>query len=190
MKAKAQERPDPSPFGASRGLALAGQQKCPPTDGGNREGDPLGSPSLFFGAPESCGRSTVVLMATPDEVRHEEYEVKEGHSLVRDLSRAMVALYKEYVGRGPTQARAYVEEDLITIVLQDTMTTAEKTLAEEEEKDLVRGVRRVLQGKFREDAVEIVERLTGRDVKAFLSDHAIDPDIAVEVFVLDPGEDV
>jgi uncharacterized protein YbcI len=123
-------------------------------------------------------------------LKEEPEEVKEGGSLTRDLSRAMVALYKEYVGRGPTQARAYVEEDLVTVVLQDTMTTAEKTLAEEDEKDLVRGVRRVFQGKFREDAVEIVERLTGRDVKAFLSDHAIDPDVAVEVFVLESAEDV
>jgi uncharacterized protein YbcI len=123
-------------------------------------------------------------------LKEERDEVKAGGGLTRDLSRAMVALYKEYVGRGPTQARAYVEEDLIAVVLQDTMTTAERTLAQEDEEDLVRGVRRVFQGKFREDAVEIVERLTGRDVKAFLSDHAIDPDVAVEVFVLEPSEEV
>ena len=71
-----------------------------------------------------------------------------------------------------------------SIVLQDTMITAEKTLAEEGEEDLVRGVRRVFQGKFREDAIEIVERLTGRKVMAFLSDHAIDEDVAIEAFVL------
>ena len=98
----------------------------------------------------------------------------------------MVALYKEYVGRGPTHARTYVNEDLISIVLQDTMIKAEKTLAGEGEEDLVRGVRRVFQGKFREDAIEIVENLTGRKVKAFLSDHAIDPDVAIEAFVLEP----
>ena len=121
-------------------------------------------------------------MATPDEVKTEG-------SLTRDLSRAMVALYKEYVGRGPTQARSYVQEDVITVVLQDTMTKAEETLAAEDEEDLVRGVRRVFQGKFREDAVEIAERLTGRKVKAFLSDHAIDPDVAVEVFVLEPEDE-
>lgn len=102
----------------------------------------------------------------------------------------MVALYKEYVGRGPTRARAYIEDDLIVVVLQDTMTKAEETLAEEDEADLVRGVRRVFQGKFREDAVEIVERQTGRDVLAFLSDHAIDPDVAIEAFVLTPQDEV
>lgn len=108
-------------------------------------------------------------------------------SLSRDLSRAMVALFKEYVGRGPTHARAHLNEDLIVVVLQDTMIRAEKTLADEGEEDLVRGVRRVFQGKFREDAIEIVQDLTGRKVKCFLSDHAIDPDVAIEAFVLEPG---
>ena len=110
----------------------------------------------------------------------------QSENLSRDLARAMVALYKEYVGRGPTHARAYVDDDLISIVLQDTMIKAEKTLADEGEEDLVRGVRRVFQGKFREDAIEIVEKLSGRKVKAFLSDHAIDEDVAVEAFVLEP----
>ena len=49
-------------------------------------------------------------------------------------------------------------------------------------------MRRVFQGKFREDANAIVERVTGRRVQCFLSDHAIDEDIAVEVFVLTSDE--
>jgi uncharacterized protein YbcI len=104
----------------------------------------------------------------------------------REISRAMVALFKEYVGRGPTHARSYVHDDLVVVVLQDTMIRAEKTLADEGEEDLVRGVRRVFQGKFREDANSIIERLTGRKVLCFLSDHAIDEDVAIEAFVLMP----
>jgi uncharacterized protein YbcI len=111
-------------------------------------------------------------------------------NLNREVSRAMVALFKEYVGRGPTHARTYIHDDLIVVVLQDTMIKAEKTLAEEGEEDLVRGVRRVFQGKFREDANSIVERLTGRKVACFLSDHAIEADTAIEAFVLTDGESV
>lgn len=122
-----------------------------------------------------------------EAVAPERQDPETGSSLTREIARAMVALFKEYTGRGPTQARAYVEGDAITVVLQDTMTTAEKTLAAEDEEELVRQVRRVFQGKFREDAIEIAERLSGRRVKAFLSDHAIDPDVAVEVFVLEPA---
>jgi len=125
-------------------------------------------------------------MATVERTPATSEAPRTNGELSRDLARAMVALYKDYVGRGPTHARAYVEDELITIVLQETMITAEKTLAEEGEEELVRGVRRVLQGKFRDDAVEIVERLSGRRVKAFLSDHAIDEDVAIEAFVLEP----
>jgi uncharacterized protein YbcI len=111
-----------------------------------------------------------------------------GENLNRDIARAMVALYKEYVGRGPTRSRAYTQNDVVVVVLEETMIKAEKTLAEENEEDLVRGLRRVLQGKFREDAKEIVARLTGRPVRAFLSDHAIDEDVAVEVFLLEAAD--
>jgi len=123
-------------------------------------------------------------------IEEDQPAVGTSENLSRDLAKAMVALYKEYVGRGPTRARAHVGDDIVTVILEDTMTTAEQTLAEEDEEELVRGVRRVLQGKFREDASEIVERLTGRKVRAFLSDHAIEADIAAEVFVLESSEEV
>jgi uncharacterized protein YbcI len=99
----------------------------------------------------------------------------------------MVKLLKDYNGRGPTQARAYIQEDLVVVVLRSTMTKAERTLADEGEEALVRGMRRALQGKFREDANGIVERLTGRHVSAFLSDHDVDEDVVIQAFVLEPG---
>jgi uncharacterized protein YbcI len=108
-------------------------------------------------------------------------------NLSRDISRAMVNLFKEYVGRGPSKAHAYIHQDLVVVVLRDTMIKAEKTLAEEGEEDLVRGVRRVFQGKFREDAMVTIERLTGHRVESFLSDHDVDEDIVIEAFVLESG---
>jgi uncharacterized protein YbcI len=107
-------------------------------------------------------------------------------NLSRDISRAMVNLFKEYVGRGPSHAHSYIHQDLVVVVLRDTMITAERTLAEEGEEDLVRGVRRVFQGKFRDDANGTIERLTGQRVEAFLSDHDVDEDIVIEAFVLEP----
>ena len=105
-------------------------------------------------------------------------------NLSRDISRSMVALFKEYVGRGPSHAHTYVHDDLVVVVLRDTMIQAEHTLAEEGEEDLVRGLRRVFQSKFRDDAVEMVERLAGRPVESFLSDHDVDNDVAIEAFVI------
>jgi uncharacterized protein YbcI len=119
-------------------------------------------------------------MATTDERPR-------NRALNRDVSRAMVALFKEATGRGPTRARTYVEDGLVVTVLYDTMTKAERTLKEEHKEDTVRSLRRIFQGTLRDDAIEIVERLTGRKVLAFLSDHAVEPDYAVEAFVLEPG---
>jgi uncharacterized protein YbcI len=99
----------------------------------------------------------------------------------------MVVLFKESTGRGPTRAHTYVEDGLVVTVLYDTMTKAERTLKEEHREDAVRNLRRIFQGTFRENAIEIVERLTGRKVLAFLSDHAVEPDYAIEAFVLEPG---
>jgi uncharacterized protein YbcI len=113
---------------------------------------------------------------------------RDGDNLSRDLSRAMVALFKEYVGRGPRQSRAFVRDDLVVVVMWDTMIEAEKTLADEGEGTLVRGMRRVFQGKLGEEAVAEVERLTGRKVVAFLSDHAVEKDVMIEAFVLATDE--
>jgi uncharacterized protein YbcI len=114
-------------------------------------------------------------------------ETSTTRTLNRDISRAMVALFKDATGRGPGRARTYIEDTLVVTVLHDTMTRAERTLKEENLEDHVRLLRRVFQGTFREEAIATVERLTGRKVLAFLSDHAVDPDYAVEAFILAPG---
>jgi uncharacterized protein YbcI len=108
-------------------------------------------------------------------------------SLNRDISRAMVALFKEATGRGPGRARTYIEDGIVLTVLHDTMTKAERTLKDENLEDHVRDLRRIFQGTFRKEAIEAVERLTNRKVLAFLSDHAVNPDYAVEAFILEPG---
>jgi uncharacterized protein YbcI len=123
--------------------------------------------------------------ARPTHGRNSTRQQPEGN-VSRDVSRAMVNLLKEYIGRGASHARAFVHEDLVVVVLHGTMTKAERTLADEGEEDLVRGVRQALQGKFREDANGTVERLTGQHVAVFLSDHNVDEDVVIQAFVLEP----
>ena len=107
--------------------------------------------------------------------------------LNRDVSRALAALFKDATGRGPTHTRTYIEDNLVVTVLHDTMTQSERTLKEDHREGAVRDLRRMFQGTLKDGAVEAVEKLTGRKVLAFLSDHAVDPDYAVEAFVLEPG---
>jgi uncharacterized protein YbcI len=103
-----------------------------------------------------------------------------------EISNAVVRLFAEYLGRGPTKARAVIATDLIAVVLEDTLTRAERKLIERNQQQLVLNTRRVLQQTMRRDLVAAVEELSGRRVIAFLSDQESDPDIAVETFVLEP----
>ncbi len=97
----------------------------------------------------------------------------------------MVSLFKEFVGRGPSDAQTFINDGVVLVLLRDTLTVAEKTLAEGERAALVREVRRGFQGAMREKAVQLIQEQTGCKVKAFLSDNSVYPDYAAEVFVLE-----
>jgi uncharacterized protein YbcI len=111
-----------------------------------------------------------------------------GH-VAASISNMMVRLVSEYTGRGPTKARTYFEGDLVSIVLQDTLTRGERSLVRDGRSELVLSTRRAYQATMSEDAIAGIEELTGRKVLAFLSDNHIDPDVAVESFVLTPEKD-
>jgi uncharacterized protein YbcI len=96
---------------------------------------------------------------------------------------------REYTGRGPTKARTYIDEDLITVVLQDTLTMGERSLVRDGEVDLVLTSRKAFQRTMSSQLIAAVERHSGRSVFAFLSDNHIDPDVAIESFVLNPRLD-
>jgi uncharacterized protein YbcI len=92
----------------------------------------------------------------------------------------------EHTGRGPTRARAYVNRDAITVLLHDTLTKGERSLVADGHAPIVLHTRSVYQQMMRADLVASVEDLTGRTVAAFMSANHIDPDMAVETFVLEP----
>jgi uncharacterized protein YbcI len=106
--------------------------------------------------------------------------------LAAAISNAVVHITAEYTGRGPTQARTTIGTDLISVVLRDALTKAERRLVERGEGEWVLETRHKFQHAMREDMVGAVAELTGREVIAFMSDSHLDPDMAVEVFVLDP----
>jgi uncharacterized protein YbcI len=102
------------------------------------------------------------------------------------VSNAVVRLVREYTGRGPTKARTSISSDLVSVVMADTLTKAERTLVENGKADLVLQLRQEFQRTMRHDLVVAVETITERKVIAFMSDNHIDPDMAVESFVLAP----
>jgi uncharacterized protein YbcI len=102
------------------------------------------------------------------------------------ISTAVVHALGEYTGRGPTKARTYVNHDVITVLLRDTLTKAERRLVSDGNAPAVLQTREIFQQMMREELVASVEDLTGRTVMAFMSANHIDPDVDVETFVLEP----
>ncbi len=102
------------------------------------------------------------------------------------ISNMVVRVLNEYTGRGSTQARTYIQDDLITIVLRDTLTQGERVLVNDGEEMHVLATRMMYQRTMRSAIVTAIEELTGRHVIAFLSANHIDPDLAIESVVLEP----
>jgi uncharacterized protein YbcI len=105
--------------------------------------------------------------------------------LRQQLSNAVMALYKEYFGKGPSDCRAYLQRDLVVLVLTGGYNAGEQTLFEDGKWHDVRRARLAWQDSMEERFTETIEQLTHRTVKAFMSASHQDPDVSVELFVLD-----
>jgi uncharacterized protein YbcI len=107
-------------------------------------------------------------------------------SVNEQISRGAVQILREYTGRGPTKARTDVNNHMIAITLADTLTRGERNLAAFGEGKNVLKARHAYQEAMREDLIALVQKQSGRMVAAMLSANHIDPDLAVEFFVLKP----
>jgi uncharacterized protein YbcI len=105
--------------------------------------------------------------------------------LRQDISNAIVGLYKDHYGKGPTRCRTYLQPELVIVVLGEGYTAAEQTLFEGGRWYEVRQARQIWQDTMKERFVETIEGLTGGSVLAFMSANHQNPDLAVEMFVLD-----
>jgi uncharacterized protein YbcI len=100
------------------------------------------------------------------------------------IATGIVRLHSEYYGKGPTKAKAYVSEDVVVVVLEETFTKAERTLVERGETEAIQQIRRRFQQAMAAEFKSIVEQATGRVVKAFLSETNLEADVSVEFFLL------
>jgi uncharacterized protein YbcI len=105
------------------------------------------------------------------------------------ISDEIVSLLHRYTGRGPTEARTYVHDNLIVCLLGDSLTKAEQSLVTGGHYASVLDTRSLFQRTMRADYTEAVERLSGRTVIAFMSQNHIDPNYGLEAFVLLPLND-
>jgi uncharacterized protein YbcI len=115
-------------------------------------------------------------------------EQREHQTSPAQIATSVVQVLSKYTGRGPTKAKATIDENMVTVLLADTLTDGERTLVQNGRAEHVLQLRHDYQLVMGDDLVGIVERELHRKVIAFLSQNHIDPDLAVEVFVLKPAE--
>ena len=106
-----------------------------------------------------------------------------------EISNRIVGMLRENYGRGPTKAKTYVLDDLVVCVLRDGFTAIEQTMMESGHSNRVVEMRREFQEMMGLRYKEMIEELTGSRVVAFLSQAHIEPDITLEVFIVDPPLD-
>jgi uncharacterized protein YbcI len=108
-----------------------------------------------------------------------------GGRLLAEITNRIVALMREHYGRGPIKAKTYVLDNLIVCVLSDGFTAIERTMMEGGQPDRVLDMRRGFQELMRVRYSEMIEQLTGRKVLAFLSQAHVEPDLTIEMFLMD-----
>ena len=106
--------------------------------------------------------------------------------LAARISNTVVRALARTTGRGPTKAKTTLGDNGVFVVLQDSLTRGEQTLTDAGDSDAVLDLRRRWQRVMKTDLSREIEQLTGRTVIGFMSDNHIDPDLAVEVFILEP----
>jgi uncharacterized protein YbcI len=104
------------------------------------------------------------------------------------ISDGMVALLKEFYGRGPTRAKSYYEDDLVVCVLRGGFSRVEQTLLEGGRGTAVIQQRMEFQEVMRDRFANVIEVATGRMVIGFMSGNQQHPDLMCEVFILGPSD--
>jgi uncharacterized protein YbcI len=108
--------------------------------------------------------------------------------MLATISTGLVQLHSRFYWKGPTKAKTHMVDDTVVCILRGGFTTVERTLLETGEIESVYQIRRSFQQAMEDEFRRVVEEATGRKVIAYMSSIHVDPDLAVELFVLDPLE--
>jgi uncharacterized protein YbcI len=110
-----------------------------------------------------------------------------GEELLTAVTEEMVAMHERYHHRVPATAKTQLlEDDLLAVVMGGVYTDVEKTMIELQRQTVVQETRSAFQDAMQQRFIESIERLSGREVVAFISNSHVGPDIEIELFVLRP----
>jgi uncharacterized protein YbcI len=114
----------------------------------------------------------------PEATRHGE--------ALAEITSALVSLHKEFYGKGPVKAKSFLVDDTVICVLEGGFTIVERTLIDAGEEAAVHNIRNRFQSVMKSQFSGVVEETLGREVRAYMSHVHTDPDVAVEMFMLEP----
>jgi uncharacterized protein YbcI len=109
--------------------------------------------------------------------------------VMAQISTGLVQLHRRYYGKGPTKAKTHLVDDTVISILRGGFTTVERTLIDEGKAAPVHEMRRSFQVVMEDQFTAVVQESTGRRVIAYMSQIHDNPDLAVEIFVLEPTGD-
>jgi uncharacterized protein YbcI len=109
--------------------------------------------------------------------------------LLADVSNAIVGVFADAYGRGPSKAKSYLFDDYLVTVLDDLLTPVERTLVEKGKEHLVREVRLTFQEAVADRFTKAVGAVLGREVLTYHSQVTFHPERGFEIFVLKPEDE-
>jgi uncharacterized protein YbcI len=113
----------------------------------------------------------------------EERQVRQQGALLSELSNEMVRIQKKFWGRGAVEAKSYLFDDFLLIVMRGGLTVAEESMLAKGHQDEVRAFRQTWQNDMRPILTAMVQERTGRHVVNYQSQVMFDPDVVVEMFM-------
>jgi uncharacterized protein YbcI len=109
--------------------------------------------------------------------------------LLTNISNALVRLHKEYYGKGPTKSKTFIVDDTVLCVLRGGFTPVERTLIDSGRAEAVREIRHAFQQAMSTRFKSVIESTLDRKVIAYLSQVNMEPEVSVEIFILEPGDE-
>jgi uncharacterized protein YbcI len=114
--------------------------------------------------------------------------VATAHDIPREtlaaIANELVRLKAQYYGKGPTEAKAYMNDEVLVVVLKGGLTTVEQTLLDADYSDLVREVRLRFQQAMEQNFIDAVQRIGGVKVLTYMSQIVFEPNYTLEFFIL------
>ncbi|NJK58583.1 MAG: DUF2294 domain-containing protein [Pleurocapsa sp. SU_5_0] len=94
--------------------------------------------------------------------------------LERKLSQEIQAFYRQHLGHQPSKVTCQFFGAKLAIILENSITSAEKVLIDEGKSDLAQQVRSNLDGAIQPELKQLIEKVAGVEVLDILSDATLD----------------